>query len=189
MADWLEHQEVTLIFSSMLFIGRLTDVPNQKPSKFNEKGYSHKFNWPDLRYEVALSLRYNSLLWAHGSFPCLDVCWSENTSNEIEERIMQWGKVYSWQMMSWSWCVSTAPRGMLHKYSRARSRHENRNARLKNFKILSSKFHHNLGKHSLCSEKLKIYHKCNCIMQSRSCSCIDSGVLNCKNCCLKIFEV
>ena len=32
--------------------------------------YSHKFNGPGLRYEVALAIRTGLIVWLNGPFPC-----------------------------------------------------------------------------------------------------------------------
>ena len=46
-----------------------TDFCIQEPVPFPEKWYSHKFKRPGLRYDVGLSVRSGTLVWAHGPFP------------------------------------------------------------------------------------------------------------------------
>ena len=41
-----------------------------EPSEFNPKWWSHKFNGPGLRYEIAIYIRTGDIVWAHGGFPC-----------------------------------------------------------------------------------------------------------------------
>ena len=47
-----------------------TDCRICEPSPFSSKWYSHKFNGPGLRYEVAVSISTGHLVWAYGPFPC-----------------------------------------------------------------------------------------------------------------------
>ena len=40
------------------------------PTPFNAKWWSHKFNGPGLRYEIALCIRTGEIVWANGGLPC-----------------------------------------------------------------------------------------------------------------------
>jgi len=39
-------------------------------TEFDAKWWSHKFNGPGLRYEIALCIRTGTIVWAHGGLPC-----------------------------------------------------------------------------------------------------------------------
>ena len=41
-----------------------------EPSEFDPKWWSHKFNGPGLRYEIAIFIRTGDIVWAHGGVPC-----------------------------------------------------------------------------------------------------------------------
>ena len=41
-----------------------------EPSEFDPKWWSHKFNGPGLRYEIAICIRTGDIVWAHGGVPC-----------------------------------------------------------------------------------------------------------------------
>lgn len=47
-----------------------TDFKIMEQSEFNPKWWSHKFNGPGLRYELAISIRKGDIVWAHGGLPC-----------------------------------------------------------------------------------------------------------------------
>jgi hypothetical protein len=48
------------------------DFRIQEPRKngFNTKWYSHKYNKPGIRYEVATCINTGHIVWIHGPFPC-----------------------------------------------------------------------------------------------------------------------
>ena len=41
-----------------------------EPTEFDPKWWSHKFNGPDLRYEIGICIRTGKVVWAHGGMPC-----------------------------------------------------------------------------------------------------------------------
>ena len=47
-----------------------TDFRIREPSPFNPMWYSHKFNGAGLRYEVAVGLCDEGIVWVNGPFPC-----------------------------------------------------------------------------------------------------------------------
>lgn len=47
-----------------------TDFRILEPSEFDPKWWSHKFNGPGLRYEIAICIRTGDIVWAHGGVPC-----------------------------------------------------------------------------------------------------------------------
>jgi hypothetical protein len=47
-----------------------TDFPILEQFPFDVKWFSHKFNGPGVRYEVAISIQMGDIVWVHGPFPC-----------------------------------------------------------------------------------------------------------------------
>ena len=52
-----------------------TDFRIMEPTEFDPKWWSHKFNGPGLRYEVALCIRTGDIVWVNGGLPCGE--WSD----------------------------------------------------------------------------------------------------------------
>lgn len=47
-----------------------TDFQICEPSKFDEKWFSHNFNGPSVRYEIAVCIQTGWIVWINGPFPC-----------------------------------------------------------------------------------------------------------------------
>ncbi len=46
-----------------------TDFEIMEPSEIDPKWWSHKFNGPDLRYEVGICIRTGDIVWDPGGLP------------------------------------------------------------------------------------------------------------------------
>ena len=128
------------------------DCRIQEPSPFEEKWYSHKYKGPGIRYEVGVGIN-GSIVWVHGGFPCRE--WSDlkiaqdvilHYLDDGEKLLADGGYRGDERIIT--------PDGLNNSVSRIRSvcraRHENINARLKNFNVLSDTYRHNLKKHPMC---------------------------------------
>lgn len=120
-----------------------TDFKIREPVPFSKKWFSHKFKGAGIRYEIGISIGGGEIVWASGGLPCGD--WPDlkiarqlyihYAKNEITLADKGYrDATYFKQPTS------------LHE-KRILARHETLNGRLKNFKILSSKYRHPLKKH------------------------------------------
>ena len=130
-----------------------TDFRIRKPRPFHPRWYSHKFHGPALRYEVAISIATGWIVWLMGPFPAGE--WPdlrivrEALNHELDagEMYIADGGYYD----GFQWAVT--PRGY-HRYSDrvkalVRARHENINARFKQWRALNDKWRHSPLKHGV----------------------------------------
>jgi DDE superfamily endonuclease len=122
----------------------------------NPKFYSHKFKQAALNYELAISIIDGHLIWVNGPFPAAthDVTVFRR---DLKAKIPHGGKLigdkgYLGEQNLISTPNSTDPRDVRKFKSRARSRHETFNAKVKTFECISGQFHHGIAKHKIAFE-------------------------------------
>jgi hypothetical protein len=47
-----------------------TDCPIKEPLPFSGRWYLHKFKGPGLRYEIAIAIQTDWVVWKNGPYPC-----------------------------------------------------------------------------------------------------------------------
>ena len=118
----------------------------------NPKWYSHKLNRAGIRYELAVAIHTGWIIWSNGPFPAgeysdltivrqsLNHCLCNN-----ECYIADGGYRDGYQ-----WAITPSGHNSYQdrQISVIRSRHETVNSRLRQWKILSERYRHNLEKHS-----------------------------------------
>ena len=125
-----------------------------EPQPFNRLNFSHKFNGPAVRYEVAISILGGDICWVNGPFrPGANpdaVIFSSGLRHQLDEgeRVEADNGYIS---LDPQYCK--CPKGYRHLSEensrgsrRARARHETANSRLKAFDVLKC-FRHEVMKH------------------------------------------
>lgn len=128
-----------------------TDCPILEQYPFDEKWYSHKFNGPGVRYEVAICLQTGWIVWVNGPYPCGE--WTDLKISrdglifmlDRGEKFLADG-IYN-DGSGWSETPSGLNNDDQRMKARARARHEAVNGRLKQFAILERRFRHNVQLH------------------------------------------
>lgn len=143
-----------------------TDCLTENQGLSHKAFFSFKFKYAGLRYEVGVCIRTGYIVWVRGPYPCGD--WNDITifrqgmkyaldENERVEAddgytgedpalIKTPGGVRFMEDMWW-----------LKKRSKVRQRGETANHRLKTFKVLCHRFHHDLDKHSMCFRAAAVF--------------------------------
>lgn len=132
-------------------------IPNKKP--FWTGWYSHKFKGPGLRYEVALAIHSNDIVWINGPFPPGRYPDIKIFRNGLKQKLIDAGERceadagYRGEPLT----VELPDEGYFHAgeaqkllKQRIRSRHETVNARFKKFGCLNQRFRHKLEYHRIC---------------------------------------
>ena len=141
----------------------------------SSKWYSHKFNGPGLAYELAIAIHRDKVVWINGPFPASthDITIFRSKDNPADGLMARipYGKRavgdsgYGGEPEK----VAITRRGddaETKKFkARVKSRHENFNGRLKNFRILLLPFRHGTDKHK------EVFESCCICMQHE----IESG--------------
>lgn len=136
-----------------------TDCPTFEPHPFNTEMYSHKFNGPALKYEVAVCIRTGYICWINGPFVASEsdiTIFRNGLSNELGNEVVEADRVYKGldkAMLPEQGLTSAARK----QKSNSRSRQEVVNGRLKVFTMLTAYFRHMsptknamIEKHKLC---------------------------------------
>ena len=124
----------------------------------NPKYYSHKFKQAGLNYEIAISIFESKLVWVNGPFKASehDIAVFRKhggLKDKIPAGKMGIGdKGYRGERGILSTPNSHDPVELRKFKSRAWSRHETFNGRLKNFKCLDHRFRHGIHKHQIVFE-------------------------------------
>ena len=122
-----------------------TDCPVFEPLPFHPEMYSHKFNGPGIKYEVAICIRTGHIVWINGPFAASTsdpTIFENGLSNELEENeVVEADGVYRGpdKAMLPQQGIDSAER---KQKSVARGRHEVVNGRLKQFNVLTTHFRH-----------------------------------------------
>ena len=128
-----------------------TDCPIQEPSNFNKAWWSHKFNGPAVRYEVAVCIQTGWIVWVNGPYPAGE--WPDaRIARDIliymldrNEKVMADGTYSDGNLFFVTPDGTNSPRQYMMK--KCRARHETINGRIKKWRILSSPFRHRLKNH------------------------------------------
>jgi hypothetical protein len=131
------------------------DLQIKEPLKngFNSKWYSHKWNGPAVRYEVATCINTGRIVWIYGPFPAGRWADVRIFRRQLKYHLLRGEKV--WADLGYRGDDSIIHRlsggnpGRLEELKLARSRHENVNARLTAFGANHQFWRHNLNKHHL----------------------------------------
>lgn len=127
----------------------------------NPKWYSHKFEGPGVRYEVAVCLQTGDIVWIHGPFPCGK--WPDNKIFQLRLQ----GMLDEYEMVEADRNYRGMPYHCRTPYDylnasdkrakkNARARQETINRRLKQFQILGQRFRHELSKHKMCFQAVAV---------------------------------
>ena len=139
-----------------------TDCPIQEPRPFNRQWFSHKFNGPALKYEVAICVRTGWCVWINGPFRggVHDITIFRSALIDLipDGRYAIGDRGYRGEPTKIS-----AP-NLLDNEQEARfkalvrARHETFNSRLKAFSILKERFRHRpvLERHKACFEAVAV---------------------------------
>lgn len=129
-----------------------TDFGINEPSPFDPRWFSHKFNGPGLRYEIAIAIQSGDIVWLHGPFPCGD--WPDlRIARESLIYALDPGEVYVadggyYDGENWS----DTPNGLntfeQAQKALARARHETANGRFKMWSVLRQRYRHKRESHS-----------------------------------------
>lgn len=117
------------------------------------KWYSHKSNGPGLSYEIALMVYKQQVVHRKGPEPAATSDVAIFTApGGLKEKIPEGKKAIGDRLYKDEKCSirnDRDPKEVKIFKRRVRARHENFNGRLKNFKILSTKFRHDIKKHQV----------------------------------------
>lgn len=143
-----------------------TDMPIQEPTPFNAKWYSHKLNGPAVRYEVGVSCASGDIIWLNGPFPA-----GANPDNKIFRETLK-GELLPNEMVicdngyTDSQALTKEDAADHEQYhSEIRARHETVNMRMKRFRVLTSKYRHQLKKHGICVNAVAQLAQLNIIVE------------------------
>jgi hypothetical protein len=129
-----------------------TDFAIFEPSPFSPKWYSHKFNGPGLRYEIAICIQTGEPVWINGPFPCGS--WSDlRIARNALVDALDAGEYY---LADGGYRdggqYSVTPTGLYlfddRQKSVVRARHETLNKRYKDWGALRQLYRHNRVSHS-----------------------------------------
>ena len=130
-----------------------TDFMINQPTPFSKTWYSHKFNGPGVRYEIAVCIQTGDIVWYNGpkrcgSWPDLLIFTSRLAGKLGPHEFVEADATYRHPKCR-----------MPHQYvsmsdkrakDDARHRHEGINGFLKSFGVLRHKFRHDLSTHANC---------------------------------------
>ena len=135
-----------------------TDFEINEPKPFNRGWYSHKFQGPGVRYEIAVCIQTGLIVWIYGPFPC--GLWPDieifrqglihqlgrrsNGRREMVEADNGYGGEAMHVRIADPEDISTIQH--IAK-ARARARHEAVNGRIKAFLVMKLKYRHDLHLH------------------------------------------
>jgi hypothetical protein len=116
-----------------------TDIPIYEPGHRSSIWWSHKFNGPGIRYEIATCIQTGDIVWFRGPFPC-------NTHDRtifdtyLAKELMPWEGVeadsgYTGRTQVFRRGVGKTRKDRKQK-SQVGGRHENMNGRLKVFGVM-----------------------------------------------------
>ncbi|KDO22032.1 hypothetical protein SPRG_12241 [Saprolegnia parasitica CBS 223.65] len=130
-----------------------TDCRIYEPTPFDKKWYSHKFHGPGVRYEVGLCIATGDIVWAFGGVPCGE--WPDLTlaRHAFVHMLDRGEKALADKGYRDPVYFRYPDDGGLQTNRRQKkimARHETVNRRLKQFRVLQSRFRHALEKHPIC---------------------------------------
>ena len=116
-----------------------------EPTEFDPKWWSHKFNGPGLRYEVALCIRTGDIVWVNGGLPCGEWPDLRLARNAFIDCLQPGEKALAdagYRNQQYFELANNNP-----QKQRILARHENVNARIKLFCCMKDRFRHALYLH------------------------------------------
>ena len=135
-----------------------TDFRIEEPVPFDRKWYSHKFNGPGLRYEVAVSIQCADIVWVNGPYPCGEWPDLRIAQNAIIYEVDEGEFLLADGGYNDGSNYMETPNGLNNEDQRqkalVRARHENLNRCFKEFHSLSHRFRHPLHKHGLVAHSV-----------------------------------
>jgi len=116
---------------------------------FSPRWFSHKFNGPGLRYEIAVSLSSGQIVWAHGPFPCGAYPDIKILKEKLLNFLLPEERLIADNGYPHARCITPGNCTLQQKeYVRlTRARHETVNERLKIFSSIRNVFRYNLNLH------------------------------------------
>ena len=117
-----------------------------EPTEFDPKWWSHKFNGPGLRYEVALCIRTGDIVWVNGGLPCGEWPDLRLARNAFIDCLQPGEKALAdagYRDQQYFELSNNDP-----QKQRILARHENVNARIKLFCCMKDRFRHALSAYS-----------------------------------------
>lgn len=135
-----------------------TDFRIQEPSPFSPSWYSHKFQGPGVRYEVAISINGGDIVWTNGPFPCGSnpdiTIFRKGLIHMLEGgEMVEADRGYRGEPGRIRTPVDYATPLEKQQKNLARARHETVNRRFKQFGILSTRFRHYVSNDDLSLHK------------------------------------
>jgi len=129
-----------------------TDIPINEPGNRSSLWWSHKFNGPGIRYEVATCIRTGDIVWFRGPFPCnmsdRDIFDLFLATKLFPGEGVEADSGYSGRSQIFTPGVAQN-RTALKQKSQVRGRHENVNGRLKVFGVMQRWNNANTAKHGV----------------------------------------
>ena len=127
-----------------------TDCRIEEPSPFSTAWYSHKFNGPGVRYEVAVSIHNGYVMWANGPYTCGRFPDQNIFNLGLSKMLGNKERVIADSGYSGLKCLKNYPGKPILHSRRIRARNETVNRRFKHFNVLGKRFRHNVRLHSFC---------------------------------------
>jgi DDE superfamily endonuclease len=128
-----------------------TDCPIREPTNFSGRWYSHKFKGAGLRYEVGVCIQTGWIVWKNGPYPCGSWPDLRIARDKLVHYLVPGEKFIADRGYRDGGVYADTPTGYNNICQRmksiVRARHETVNARIKNYKILSTRFRNTLDKH------------------------------------------
>lgn len=131
-----------------------TDFRIYEPKPFNKRWYCSKFNGPGLRYELAVCIQTGDIVWINGPYPCgsypdLKIFRLKLKNMLLPGEMVEADLGYRGERNTVRTPNDFVSMSDKKAKTRARSRHETINGRLKNWGCLKQRFRHPLGKHKI----------------------------------------
>ena len=150
-----------------------TDFQIQEPTPFSPVWFSHKFNGPALRYEIAVCIQTGWIMWTGGPYPAGDFPDIEIYRLGLMERLRENERVednegYSGEL---SVCTPSDYDGNIkwrRMKGRARTCHEAVNGKLKEFGVLSNVYRGNQHHHFYTIDcRSTVFSTCICRVSTK----------------------
>ena len=165
MITHLSHYNFQIRFSLKIYLGdsKINSIfgltvdgahfrTHEQSKNPSAKVYSHKFNEPGVGYEIAVAIYEDRVVWINGPFDPsthdLIIFWSKyGLEANMSDRMRGIGDSAYKVGDAMTVHQEGHSKEMANFINRVRARHENVNARMKNFKILFKCFRSNRVKH------------------------------------------
>ena len=142
------------IYEPKLREGKLVFDKRGRRLTVDPKWYSHKFEGPALRYEIAVCIQTGDIVWSNGPFPAGK--WPDKKIFKYklrhmldENEMVEVDGTYSGMPFECRMPGDFLSAADKKAKSDARARHETINRRLKQFGILGNRYRHDIGMHKI----------------------------------------